>query len=184
MIYALFALNFMYSLSRSIMDNSNVIYVLKLENSKFYVGRTKNSKKRISAHKHGRGSAWTAKYKPIDVLNLYDNCDSYDEDKYTLKLMAEHGIENVRGGSYVQIHLPELIISDIERRIRMATDRCLNCGSKDHFVTKCIRKRKSEEKETINTNKKSRFLSKLEKNFIGCEICMKDDHFTSDCSRS
>lgn len=186
----------------------NVIYVLRLENSKFYVGRTKNTSKRISAHKKGRGSAWTSKYKPIDVVELHDNCDPYDEDKFTLKLMAEHGIENVRGGSYVTINLPDYIVNDIERRIRMATDRCLNCGCKGHFILKCTKKRKFEsfkdgdsesggsesgegnsvegliKKRDCDITQKSKFLVKLEKNFVGCNVCMVDDHFTDDCTRS
>ena len=59
------------------------IYVLQLENNKYYVGKTTQLDFRIQNHDNGIGSAWTKKYKPIKILKLFPNCDNYDEDKYT-----------------------------------------------------------------------------------------------------
>ena len=77
------------------------IYILGLKGSKYYVGKTSNIDKRIIQHHKGSGSAWTRKNPVNKLLRVYNNCDPYDEDKYTLKLMDKYGIDNVRGGSYV-----------------------------------------------------------------------------------
>ena len=74
------------------------IYVLKLKGSKYYVGKTSNIEKRLSQHSRGAGSSWTRKYPVERLLRVFHDCDSYDEDKFTLKLMDKYGIDNVRGG--------------------------------------------------------------------------------------
>jgi len=81
------------------------IYIIKLENNKYYVGKTLYPDFRINDHFNSTGSAWTRKYKPIEIVQLIDNCDDYDEDKYVIKYMEEYGINNVRGGSFNQVKL-------------------------------------------------------------------------------
>jgi hypothetical protein len=83
------------------------IYVLKLENNKYYIGKTENPKIRLENHFSSNGSEWTKLYKPIKIIEIIPNCDNYDEDKYTKIYMDKYGIDNVRGGSYVQIELNE-----------------------------------------------------------------------------
>lgn len=134
------------------------IYILGLKGSKYYVGKTSNIEKRIIQHHKGYGSAWTRKNPVNKLLRVYNNCDPYDEDKYTLKLMDKVGIDNVRGGSYVNPILSPEEINSIQKRIWMATDKCINCGSTDHFISKC---------KTIEEFK--------------CEICMVNDHITENC---
>ena len=41
------------------------IYVMKLKNNKYYVGKTKNLVSRMDDHLSGNGSAWTRKYNRI-----------------------------------------------------------------------------------------------------------------------
>jgi hypothetical protein len=138
------------------------IYILGLNGSKFYVGKTSNIEKRMIQHKRGSGSAWTRKNPVKKLLHVYKDCDPYDEDKYTLKLMDKYGIDNVRGGSYVNPVLSCEDIVSIQKRIWMATDRCSNCGSEDHFISKCNDMEPQEEEFT-------------------CEICMLNTHVTEDC---
>lgn len=90
------------------------VYILELEKDKFYVGKTSDPDNRINRHFNNDGSVWTKKYKPIKLLELIENCDDYDEDKYTLKYMDIYGIENVRGGSFVTIILEESTIKYIK----------------------------------------------------------------------
>ncbi len=59
------------------------IYILELEQNKFYVGKTNNPNFRLQDHFNSNGSVWTKKYKPIKLLELIPNSDDYDEDKYT-----------------------------------------------------------------------------------------------------
>ena len=63
------------------------IYVLKLDEGKYYIGKTNNPNVRISEHFKSDGSNWTRIYKPIKIINIIPNCDNYDEDKYTLQYM-------------------------------------------------------------------------------------------------
>ena len=113
------------------------IYVLKLEQDKYYIGKTKNSLKRITNHFRGKTTAWTSKYRPISVIEIIHDCDAFDEDKYTKKYMTMYGIDNVRGGSYVKMHIPENVKAFLRHEFITAEDRCYNCGKSGHFVRNC-----------------------------------------------
>jgi hypothetical protein len=113
------------------------IYILKLEYDKYYIGRSKNSDSRIRQHFRGGGSAWTTKYMPLSVYETYDNCDIYDEDKYTIMMMAKYGIENVRGGSFITINLSVDEIKVIRKMIDNANDTCFNCKMTNHLSRWC-----------------------------------------------
>jgi len=112
------------------------IYVLQLKYNKYYIGRTNNPDFRLKDHFSGQGSYWTIRYKPLKILQLIDNCNVYDEDKYTLMYMDKFGIDNVRGGSFTKIILSKEEIKIINRMINGATDKCFICGG-DHFVSGC-----------------------------------------------
>jgi len=114
------------------------IYILLLELNKYYIGKTNNPDIRLDYHFNSDGSEWTKIYKPIKVYEVISNCDSYDEDKYTLKYMEKEGINNVRGGSFSQIELSVEQIKLISQMIKGATDKCFNCGESGHFIKDCI----------------------------------------------
>ena len=114
------------------------IYILQLELNKYYIGKTNNPDIRLDSHFNSNGSEWTKIYKPIKVYELISDCDSYDEDKYTLKYMEKEGIDNVRGGSFCQIELSDEQIKLINQMIKGASDKCFNCGESDHFIKDCI----------------------------------------------
>src|SRR5689334_4716798 len=65
-------------------EGEYTIYILKCKNDKFYIGKTRHFDSRVFKHSQGNGAYWTKKYKPIEVLEYYENCSPYDEDKYTL----------------------------------------------------------------------------------------------------
>lgn len=112
------------------------VYILKLIHNKYYVGRTEFIIKRILNHFKLTGSYWTKKYDPISVINIVDNCDKYDEDKYTIQMMDKYGINNVRGGTFSNTKLSCNQIQTIIKMINNANDRCFVCFE-DHFVTRC-----------------------------------------------
>jgi hypothetical protein len=114
------------------------IYVLELEQEKYYVGKTNNPSLRTEAHFTGEGSYWTKKYKPKTVINIIPDCDDYDEDKYTLKYMEIYGIENVRGGSFCEIELNDNVKNILNRMISGTTNKCYKCGDQTHFANECI----------------------------------------------
>ena len=113
------------------------IYVLSLENKKYYVGKTTNPKFRLAQHFESYGSAWTRKYKPLEIVKIIPNCDSLDEDKYTQKYMNKYGIDNVRGGSFTKIKLDSDTIKFLTQKKRGTTDKCFECGKNGHFANKC-----------------------------------------------
>ena len=83
------------------------IYIVHLNQGKYYVGKTDNPKFRLDSHFKNGGCAWTKKYKPQQIIALFPDCDDFDENKYTLKYMAKYGDRNVRGGTYCRITLTE-----------------------------------------------------------------------------
>lgn len=116
----------------------SIIYILKLQSDKWYVGKTDDFERRIEEHLLGKGCEWTKKYPLTDIDNVVQcSTDPYDEDKFTLKLMAEQGINNVRGGIYCQMELDDSDIENIKRSIRNARNLCLNCGKPGHFINNC-----------------------------------------------
>lgn len=114
-----------------------VIYILLLEKDKIYVGRTMNLKKRYNQHLNGNGSFWTKKYKPIEILDTYVCSNPFEEDMFVKMYMSEYGIENVRGGSYVQYILDDNQMDLLLREIRFTKNLCINCGESNHFVKNC-----------------------------------------------
>lgn len=143
------------------------VYVLKLESGKFYVGKTGNVQRRFKEHMTGyKSSSWTRKYKPIRVEEVYHDADSLDEDKITVKYMMDHGVDNVRGGPYVSIKLPEETKKHIVQRIRMASNLCARCGSDSHFVMECP------------------LSSPPNPSSSRCGRCSSEHHFTEDCAEN
>ena len=129
------------------------IYVLKLENNKYYVGKTNHPTFRLQNHFTSNGSAWTKKYKPILVEELIPNCDDYDEDKYTIKYMEKYGITNVRGGSFCEIKLTQNNIKTLTQMIKTTTDKCYICGLNGHYANQC-NKPKTQKIPIIDLNEK------------------------------
>lgn len=146
------------------------IYILKLENNKYYVGKTSNPTFRLEQHFNSNGSAWTKKYNPIKVIEIIPDCDNYDEDKYTLKYMEKFGINNVRGGTFCELKLNKENLSTIKKMINGSTDKCYICGEKGHFAKDC-----SQDYDNILENV---FL--LIDNDL-CFRCYRKGHYESDC---
>lgn len=85
------------------------LYVLKLNQGKYYVGTTalKDPQKRIQQHRLGYYSAqWVKKYgykSTFDIVDIgYLNRDEVRkrENRYTLEYMKKYGKSNVRGGDF------------------------------------------------------------------------------------
>ena len=112
------------------------IYVLELQNGKFYVGKTETPMQRITAHFAGRGSKWTKLHPPVEIVEVFEG-DKFDEDKTTIQLMDEHGIDNVRGGTFSRLKLPAHDKLVLDRMINGANDQCFICGGNGHFAKNC-----------------------------------------------
>jgi hypothetical protein len=116
------------------------IYVLLLQDNKYYIGKTNTPYKRIQSHFNNDGSVWTKLNKPIDIYQIIPNCDDFDEDKYTLQYMEKYGIENVRGGSYTKVTLNTYDLNHINKILNSNNDKCIICGEFGHFANECKKK--------------------------------------------
>lgn len=146
------------------------IYVLELQQGKYYVGKTTNPYFRIDCHFKANGSEWTKKYEPKRVLELISNCDHYDEDKYTKIYMDKYGVENVRGGSYVSLSLDKATTDHLKRTSNGVNNRCFKCGKVGHFANKCPVKTQLHE-------------NICETKIVGpsCFTCGKYGHYANNC---
>jgi hypothetical protein len=114
------------------------IYILKLESNKYYIGKTERDiEKRFYEHINGCGSSWTSKYKPLEVIEVFEEKSQFDEDNYTKLYMRRYGISNVRGGSYTSIELPNYQLKSLNDEFNTAENRCFNCNQLGHFIGDC-----------------------------------------------
>lgn len=146
------------------------IYILRLQGGRFYVGKSDDVTSRYQKHMNGCGSAWTRKYKPLSIEKTIENASPFDEDKITKEYMAKYGIENVRGGSYVEIELSEFHKEALKMEIWAAKDLCTQCGRAGHYVKDCY----------VNTDvsgKKIEFEDSSDEDEWECEYC--DRTFTT-----
>lgn len=146
-----------------------MIYTLLCEQNKYYIGKSKKINIRIEDHFDDKGSAWTKLYKPIDILEIKLNCDSFDEDKITLQYMQKFGINNVRGGSFTKIHLDDNDHKIITKMINGASDKCHLCGKQGHFINDCSDKNKLH-KPKIKSKKEDK-----------CYRCHRLGHYIENC---
>jgi predicted GIY-YIG superfamily endonuclease len=169
------------------------IYVLLLQEGKYYVGKSQNIKKRIQEHSSGLGSEWTKLYKPIKVIEIIKNVSPFEEDKKTKEYMAKYGIENVRGGTYTSIEFEEGVEEFIQKEIWSATDKCTLCGRSGHFVKDCIAtsdifgnkiefeyvyETSDEDSDSSEYSDDSGYIYKKD---VRCFKCGKIGHYSSTC---
>ena len=161
-----------------------IIYVLRLNNNKFYVGKTTDLEARLNQHKIGAGSAWTAIYPMIDLIETFLG-DDFDEDKFVIKCMYQHGINNVRGGSYSNVELTFDQFLFARKAINSANNRCLICSKVGHFMSNCTadmcyRCGRAGHLQPNCYAKSHEFGGKLD----GCFRCGRPDHWAMRCNRS
>jgi len=151
-----------------------ILYILQLQDNKWYVGKTADLAARFRQHQSGAGSAWTRMYPPVGIQESRRLKDSYDETNTTKEYMKKYGIDNVRGGAYAQPILTEEVEKVLRQELRGDTDACFTCGLKGHFASKCpitIR-----EKKPSNRLKK-KYVREEEEDEWECQYC--DRTFTT-----
>lgn len=159
--------------------SKTTIYILKLENNKYYVGKTDNLERRKQEHLNGTASSWTKKYKPIGIDQIIKNASSYDEDKYTLEYMGKYGPDNVRGGQYVTEALDLRQRSNIKKSIWAANDCCTQCGRKGHFVKNCKATKDVNGEDIYDDDQIDKNKSELK--IKTCFECLQEGHYAPEC---
>jgi predicted GIY-YIG superfamily endonuclease len=107
-----------------------ILYVMALDDNKYYVGQTDNPSFRADHHVRGIGAKWTMLYKPIsrepilikeiEVENMRDAI--LYENWLTFHFMEKYGWENVRGGEFLQIE-KEAIRAAVNRLLDTETNK-------------------------------------------------------------
>ena len=144
------------------------VYVLKLENGKYFIGYCKTLKN-IREQLESKGLSWIKENPYVKILKVYNNCDKFDVDKYTKKYMDVYGIENVRGGSYYESELSSEIQFQINEELRI----------NDKDVYKELELKEDEEDDGIEDS-----FDKIEKEFEiinKCSRCGSNDHYSYQC---
>lgn len=154
------------------------IYVLRLEGAHYYVGKSANVLKRYEEHVNGQGSAWTRRHPPVLLEKTIYNANPFDEDNVTKEYMAKHGIEKVRGGSYVTEVLDTIQIQALQREIRGAMNACSRCGSRGHFVRDC------RVAQAPPTRARPSYRAPMARSTPRCYTCGRPGHYSSTCYAS
>ena len=80
--------------------NLGSVYVLLLEDSKLYVGFSKDADVRIKKQFKYKKTSWLKHHPPVELITTIKGCDKGWENLLTKYLMIEFGVNNVRGGPY------------------------------------------------------------------------------------
>ncbi len=157
------------------------IYVLELENGKYYIGKTDNIERRYKEHKSGNGSEWTSLYKPKKILRIHQSTSEHDENNITKDYMKKYGIENVRGGAYSQVTLGANTYEFLERETRGNENKCFKCGSSEHFIRDC--NYESEEEQIWACNSCNKEFTNLTRAVTHERKCSEKSSYEPTCYR-
>ncbi len=166
------------------MDQKYTIFVLRLQDDKYFVGKTKETHQKLKQTVLQTPAAWIEKYPAVEIHSSILG-DAYDEDKYVLKCMREYGIENVRGGSYSNVDLSMDQIISIRRALCTATNSCIACGTVGHNIFECkedICYRCGRTGHSVDVCKAT--VHVLNGRLDGCYRCGRPDHWSIRCNRS
>jgi hypothetical protein len=175
------------------------LYILELQGSRFFIGRSTNVEASIQEHEEGKGSTWVKKYLPIVDYTIHEYNDSYDVDKCVMLYAVLWGWNQVRGGSYEE-ELTEEQIKGIEKEREISVkmgrirDRCNRCGSYDHYTEECyfgidVRLKRREPVEDLESEEclpSEAHLSQEDKYkyTITCTRCGRQSHIVSKCNQT
>ena len=116
-----------------------ILYVLELENNKYYIGKTYaelfvnniTNITTIPLHK------WCDIHKPIKIIESMPQTDIFDITRMVLKYMAKYGIDNVRGGCFSDVILPYSDYIVLHKMIREHSETCIYCNLSTHTYKEC-----------------------------------------------
>ncbi|MFD2871965.1 CHC2 zinc finger domain-containing protein [Mucilaginibacter ximonensis] len=79
------------------------VYVLVLDDNRYYIGFTQKLDDRLRCHFSGRPTAWTREFRPVKVEQIYNNVPIGFENELTETYIHKYGWQNVRGGDYTYL---------------------------------------------------------------------------------
>ena len=121
------------------VNRQKQVYVLRLNNGKYYVGESDDVPRRVWIHENGSGSAWTKKYNMIEQIEPITKLQPFfSELLETLEMMNLYGIDNVRGSMFTN----PFILSPYEKVVAAQLycelkGYCRKCGYSGHYISSC-----------------------------------------------
>ena len=117
-------------------------YVLRLAEGKFYVGFTSRAvDRRVSEHRDSPSNRFVSENGVVGILSTHafetEDEARLDERNETLRLMADVGIENVRGAAWTTFVLSASTRTELERIITEQTGVCYLCKETGHYASEC-----------------------------------------------
>lgn len=124
-----------------------ILYVLLLENEKFFLYPSLKDDKEAVLLEVGLLEEFVTANKPILIIESYYIWDITTVDNYVKKYMMEKGIQNVRGGSYCEVKLPEYKIKALENEFLMTKEKYLHKSNMVNSIIKAYTGIEELEKE-------------------------------------
>jgi predicted GIY-YIG superfamily endonuclease len=112
------------------------VYVLKCSYNKYYVGKTTlDPNTKFLQHLSSNNTCqFTNEYSPLAIIHTQQTINPLDEDSITKKYMMEFGIDNVRGGSYINSVLEDWQIKSLENEFLFASESTTKTKAQDKVV--------------------------------------------------
>lgn len=109
------------------MSTTTTVFLVRLENNRFYVGASVDPQKAYLTLCEGLGGAWTTLHRPLELMEMYPGVPVTEVDTIVRKQMDVRGIENVRGGSWEAVTLTDADLDAIRHHSSAITppDSCL-----------------------------------------------------------
>lgn len=125
--------------------NGPGVYVIQLDNGKYYVGQAANVRKRVEEHRSTQRSAAfvDANFKKgnnivyLEPQTYFPNDLQHWEKQETLLAMLKFKFENVRGGPWCQTRLTYRNLCFITDELVHQMSVCHKCGKKGHIGQYC-----------------------------------------------
>ena len=92
-------------------------YVLRCKRNVYFLGLTERRDFSLK-YFHPGSNIWTTLHPPLEVHNLFQIDSPEELDEVVLDYMQEHGVSNVRGGSYSDLLLSGGQLEEVEKRLR------------------------------------------------------------------
>jgi len=93
------------------------VYVLKLENGNYYVGKTDRGEERLKEHVKGQGAEWTKLHKPKKIHAYYRNAGGSGEKKIFNQMVKKYGAKKVRGAHFTKRKASPAELRKIEQSV-------------------------------------------------------------------